>query len=241
MEDLASLTTEELQRRVEELQRAEYITILQGQTSAMPFRKHARVESTIYTPPPKRPLLSRLPTKDEQYHTTTYANYCEFTRKMQAFGNTNGYTEEDLLHLAVLYLDSTLQGLWSEESAIIQSPTWDDLREFLLRQLGDPADRLHTAWSKALRMRCQDGESDYAYLQRWREQWSELGEDGQNLDTILLRIFFESYPQNIKQKVREQSNFPTTLADLVSLITKLRPSISTPTARSPTAKKSNEG
>jgi hypothetical protein len=90
------------------------------------------VELIIYTPPLKRPLLSRLPTKDEQYHTTTYANYYEFTQKMQAFGNTNGYTEEDLLHLAVLYLDSTLQGLWGEELAIIQSLTWDNLREFLL-------------------------------------------------------------------------------------------------------------
>jgi hypothetical protein len=38
---------------------------------------------------------------------------------MQAFGNTNGYIEEDLLHLAVLYLDLTLQGLWSKELAII--------------------------------------------------------------------------------------------------------------------------
>jgi hypothetical protein len=38
---------------------------------------------------------------------------------MQAFGNTNGYTKEDLLHLAVLYLDSTLQGLWGKELAII--------------------------------------------------------------------------------------------------------------------------
>jgi hypothetical protein len=38
---------------------------------------------------------------------------------MQAFGNTNSYIKEDLLYLAVLYLDLTLQGLWGEELAII--------------------------------------------------------------------------------------------------------------------------
>jgi hypothetical protein len=48
---------EELQRQVKELQHVEYIMILQGQTSMMPFYKHACMELIIYTPPLKRPLL----------------------------------------------------------------------------------------------------------------------------------------------------------------------------------------
>jgi len=142
--------------------------------------------------------------------------------------DTSNYSNTDLLHLAILYLNPTLQGIWEAESAAISNPTWNHFCEFLIAQLGDPADRLHVAWNKALRMRMNEGESDYAYLQRWREQWSELGDEGTDLNTILLRIFFESYPPYIRQRVREQPRFPTTLAEMVSLITKLRPSIPPP-------------
>jgi hypothetical protein len=232
-QDLMDLPLEELRRQAQEIrdaeERRELIAVIQQGTSApQTARKHDRDGSISSIPPPKRPLLSRIPAKEEQYHTTNYANYCSFTRKIKAYGDTGNYSDEDLLHLAVLYLDSTLQGIWELESAAKDNPTWNDLCEFLQLQLGDPADRLHMAWSKALRMRAMEGENDYAYLQRWREQWSELGDEGLDINTIMLRIFFESYPATVKQRVREQSQFPTTLAELVSLITKLRPSLPVP-------------
>lgn len=143
---------------------------------------------------------------------------------MEAFGTTNQYTDDDVFRLAVTYLDSTLQGLWAAESGVTPH-TWGALRKFLLQQLGDPADRLHVAWNKALHMRPGTEDNDYAYLQRWREQWSELGSEGHDKEKIILRMFFESYPHIIKQKVREQTTFPSNLADIVALITKLRPSL----------------
>ncbi len=226
---LETLSLEELRRQAEQIKEAEerrelIIIIQRGSTASQTARKHDRDGSVSLIPTPKRPLLSRIPAKEENYHTTDYANYCSFTRKIKAYGDAGNYSDTDLLHLAILYLDSTLQGMWEAESAAISNPTWSNLCEFLLAQLGDPADRLHVAWNKALRMRMNEGESDYAYLQRWREQWSELGDEGTDLNTILLRIFFESYPPHIRQRVREQPRFPTTLAEMVSLITKLRPS-----------------
>ena len=232
-EYLESLSLADLRRQATQVREAEerrelIATIQRGSAASQSLRKHDRDGSTSSIPAPKRPLLSKIPAKEEQYRTTNYANYCSFTRKIRAYGDTGNYSDKDLLNLAVLYLDSTLQGLWEMESAAIEDPTWNDLCEFLVTQLGDPANRLHIAWNKALRMRSMEGESDYAYLQRWREQWSELGEEGMNPDTILLRIFFESYPAAIKQRVREQPKFPTTLAEMVSLITKLRPSLPPP-------------
>lgn len=247
-EDLATMPLEELRQRAEQVEilrkRAEYIAIIQGETT-LPFRKHDRMHSyTQRDPPPKRQLLTRLPTKEEQYHTTTYASYCEFTRRIHAFGEGNHYTDEDRVNLAVLYFDSNLQGLWAREVSITQSRTWNALCQFLLRQLGDPADRLHVAWSKALRMRQDEGESDFAYLQRWQEQWSELGHEGQDHETIILRLFFDSFSPAIKQKIREQNEFPKNPADLASLITKLRPSIQTQASRSQSTqntKSANQG
>lgn len=181
--------------------------------------------------PPKRPLLSKIPAKEELYHTSNYAEYCSFTRRIKAYGDAGNYSGEDLLHLAVLYLDSTLQGMWESESSVIANPTWSDLCGFLVTQLGDSADRLHLAWNKALRMRMAEGESDYAYLQRRCEQWSELGEDGTDINAILLRFSFYTCRNGISHHQASSKHVFTITSEYQPITRESTISTNKPTAR----------
>ncbi|RHZ43158.1 uncharacterized protein CDV56_100670 [Aspergillus thermomutatus] len=100
-------------------------------------------------------------------------------------------------------------------------------------QLGDPRNRKQEAWSRMVYMKPRDGETDYAYWQRWREQRAEIGDDSRDLAKVWLHLFFESFPRALKNKVRELPEFPKTEEELVSLLARLRPNLESNTHRDP--------
>ncbi|KAL4992892.1 hypothetical protein BDV10DRAFT_190533 [Aspergillus recurvatus] len=85
-------------------------------------------------------------------------------------------------------------------------------------------------------------EPDYEYLRRFNEQLTEVGKDAKDPELIWLHIFLESFPPEVKAKVREQPELPKNRQDLVALITKLRPSIKATAGQAPHGQnKSNAG
>ena len=137
----------------------------------------------------------RPPPESELYHTKDYKRYCAFISTQESTAEPNGYTEEQRLAVAVMYLAPTIRKLWSsalEKDTYIK--TWESLQEFLLKLLGDPANRKWDAWSRFLRARPREDEEDFAYWHRWMQLRTEIGDDVNKNDQLLLHLFFESFP-----------------------------------------------
>ncbi|KAN0070257.1 hypothetical protein V8E54_011838 [Elaphomyces granulatus] len=78
------------------------------------------------------------------------------------------------------------------------------------------------------RQRCsrpREDEEDFVYWHRWGMQLrTEIGEDVNKNEQLLLHLFFESFPPHVKREVRKQPTFPET-EELLSLLARLKPSI----------------
>lgn len=68
-------------------------------------------------------------------------------------------------------------------------------------------------------------EKDFAYLQRLKEMKTELVREVQELETVWLCLFFESFPATVKRKVGEQPGSPANEQDLIALLAIIRPSL----------------
>lgn len=190
------------------------------------LRIHARTESLEQANqnprPAKRPDVKIKPlAEQEQYRTVNYRTLRAFINNQETSANANGYDESQRLAVAEAYLQYTLADLWRDAVAEGQyTRDWKSFCEFLERDLGDPAKRRQDAWSKALRIKPFPDESGTAYLQRFRELRSEIGDDSKDVQKVWLHVFFESLPLSHKQKVRERDEFPKTEQDLVALLAK---------------------
>jgi len=185
---------DELREKAELLERIQSALQNLGGSS----NKRPREETSSETgdqPAKRRDLRLRPPPESELYHTKDYKRYCAFISTQESTAEPNGYTEEQRLAVAVMYLAPTIRKLWSsalEKDTYIK--TWESLQEFLLKLLGDPANRKWDAWSRFLRARPREDEEDFAYWHRWMQLRTEIGDDVNKNDQLLLHLFFESFP-----------------------------------------------
>lgn len=216
---------DELREKAELLERIQSAFQSLGGSS----NKRPREETSSETgdqPAKRRDLRLRPPPESELYHTKDYGRYCAFISTQESTAEANGYTEEQRLAVAVMYLAPTIRKLWT--SALekeTHTKTWKSLQEFLLKLLGDPANRKWDAWSRFLRARPREDEEDFAYWHRWMQLKTEIGDDVNKNDQLLLHLFFESFPPYVKREVRKQPTFPETEEELLSLLARLKPSI----------------
>ena len=221
-----STSLAELQTRVELLRELER---LESNLGYRP-RTHARTDSLDQANPDPRPakksIKVRPPPEKDLYVTKDYATYQAFISTQKATAEANDWDENQLLLHAKVYLSSELRDLWeSEESHHHREHGWEGMKTFLINLLGDPANRLHGAWSSALRMRPREGESDHLYMHRFFQAQKEIGADFRDINQIWLHVFLESYPWNIRNEVRRQEKFPANIPDLVALITRIKPTL----------------
>jgi hypothetical protein len=135
------------------------------------------------SPLKKRDLRLRPPPESELYYTKDYERYCTFISTQESTAEANGYTEKQKLAVGVMYLAPTIRKLWSsglEKGTCVK--TWESLQEFLLKLLGDPANRKWDARSRFLRARPHEDEDDFTYWHRWMQMKMEVGEDVNNND-----------------------------------------------------------
>jgi hypothetical protein len=215
---------DELREKAELLERIQ--AALENLGGSSNKRRREETPETGDQPAKKRDLRLRPPPDSELYLTKDYERYCAFVSTQESTAEANGYTEEQKLAVAVMYLAPTIRKLWNSglEKGTC-SKDWESLQEFLLRLLGDPANRKWDAWSKFIRARPREDEDDFAYWHRWMQLKTEIGEDVNKNDQLLLHLFFESFALHVKREVRKQPTFPNTEEELLSLLARLRPSI----------------
>ena len=129
---------DELREKAELLERIQSALQNLGGSS----NKRPREETSSETgdqPAKKRDLRLRPPPESELYYTKDYERYCAFISTQESTAEANGYTEEQRLAAAVMYLAPTIRKLWS--SGLEKGTYWESLQEFLLKLLGDPANR----------------------------------------------------------------------------------------------------
>jgi hypothetical protein len=176
---------DELREKAELLERIQ--SALQNLGGSSNKRPREEASSEIGDQPAKkRDLRLRPPPESELYYTKDYERYCAFISTQESTAEANGYTEEQRLAVAVMYLAPTIRKLWSSGlEKGIYTKTWESLQEFLLKLLGDPANRKWDAWSRFLRARPREDEEDFAYWHRWMQLRTEIGEDVNKNEQLL--------------------------------------------------------
>jgi hypothetical protein len=225
--DLANLPLEQLRERYELIQKMHGLFADMGMLPNKRTRSESLDASTANANAAKKVAIRmKPPTEAELYCTKDYAHFRAFISNQEATAAANGIDDEQQLAVAVAFLTPTLRELWKTALRGGQHLNdWDGLQAFLLGQLGDPANRKIEAWSRFLHARPKEGEDDFTYWHRWMEMKSEIGEDANDLDKVLLHLFFESFAPAIKREVRKQTKFPDTQQELISLLARLKPAL----------------
>ncbi|KMU82906.1 hypothetical protein CIHG_00688 [Coccidioides immitis H538.4] len=223
---------EEVIKLREKIQLLESVIRLKKELNALEAndRKHSRSESldaaTSNTTPAKRSSVLRLPQYAKLYKTGSYTEYRRFTSNIEFIRDANALNNEQTLAYALIGLDYIEKDLWEVHRE--QNPSknnWNGLKEFLLAKSGDSLSRTRNAWRKLFSLRKSSDETDYAYLQRYREVASEIGEEFEDPVKLKKNLFIWSLDKPMRTKLDEQLEIPDSIDEIVALATRLRPGV----------------
>ncbi|MCJ1360483.1 MAG: hypothetical protein MMC33_010488, partial [Icmadophila ericetorum] len=90
----------------------------------------------------------------------------------------------------------------------------EEQREFLDNDLGDRSNRIFNLWMEFLEIRKKASESDDEYIRCFNLIISEIGEEGKDIEKMMLLVLYNGLDPAMRIKMREQPEFPKTQQNL---------------------------